>query len=115
MSNRHAHVSTSSADCDGPMDRHYVIEQNDDERAESGQVYNDFSEINFRERVLGSIVSLTTLVDGMEGTVRIHEHGFDWSRPTDEGYESAEVIWCEDDCDLGERGQRDYFAEAAGY
>ena len=115
MSNRHAHVSEHSTDCDGPKSSHYVTVMNDDERAESGKTYNDFSEINFRERVLGNAVSLTTYRDGQTGGAEFTEHGFTFWRSTDEGGQRVEVIWCEDDCDLGARGQRDVFAEQMGY
>lgn len=115
MSNRHAHINTHSVDCDGPRSSHYVETMIDSEIAESGQVYNDFSEIHFRERVLGNIVDTTTYRDGQTGRAEFTEHGFSFWRDTDEGGNRAEVIWCEDDCDLGMRGQRDYFAEAMGY
>ena len=115
MSNRHAHVSIASADCDGPRTSHHVTVMNDEEIAESGKAYNDFSEIHFRERVVGDAVSPTTYRDGQTGNLTIHEHGFEFHRDTDEGYHRVDVIWCEDDCDLGERGQRDYFAEAMNY
>jgi hypothetical protein len=89
---------------------------NADEIRESWQDENDFSEINFRERVLGSVVSLTTFRDGQVGSVEITEHGFTYSRPTDEGFESTDVRWCEDDdCVDAPVTFRDHSAEKAGY
>jgi hypothetical protein len=114
ISSRHAHVSSESADCDGRYSRSHVVHMNADEIRESWQDENDFSEINFRERVLGSVVSLTTFTEGQEGSVTITEHGFTYSRPTDEGYESVEVTWCEDDCDDAST-YRDHRAESMGY
>jgi hypothetical protein len=115
ISTRHAHVSSESADCDGRYIRSHVVPMTAEEVEESTRDVNDFSEINFRERVLGSVVSLTTFRDGQEGSVTITEHGFTYSRPTDEGFESVDVTWCEDsDCDNAST-YRDHSAERAGY
>src|SRR5688572_12278020 len=111
MSNRHAHVSRFATDCDGPHSSHRVEVMTDEEHQESGKPYNDFSEIHFRERVMSMEIPLTTYRDGQTGAAEFTEHGFSFWRGTDEGGERVEVIWCEDDCDLGARGQRDYFAE----
>lgn len=124
MTNLHAHVSTASRDCDGPMYRDYVTEMNSDEIAMQVRAYfegvvrgydspvNDFSEYAFKERVLGNHVSFSPLVK-VEVTVR--EEGFHMSEETDEGYRSADVRWCEDDCDSDAYSQRDVFAEMMGY
>ena len=114
MNTQHAHVNTAASDCDGPMYREYVVRMNTDEIAESQQEYNDFSDIVFRERVLGDMVSLTTMQEGQEGTLTWDMHGFSWSRPTDEGYEGGNVTWCDDDCEDA-YSQRDVFAEMMGY
>lgn len=110
MTELHAHVSTSSVDCDGPMYREYVETFNDAERAESGKAYNDFSDLHFKERILGNVVSFHG-----HGSVTFRPEGFTFSEPTDEGYRSAEVRWCEDDCDTDAAWQRDVFAEQMGY
>lgn len=112
----HAHVSTASADCDGPLYDEYVMTLNADEIAESEQEYNDFSDIHFRERVISSIMSLTG-----GGTLTTHgEFGgwverVEWSQQTEEGYRSAEAVFCEDDCDTGLTSHRDVYAEMMGY
>lgn len=111
--NLHAHVSTYSVDCDGPMSRDYVLTMDDEERA------SDFGDITFRNRVLCSIVSAYTCWDGtlkvqsdeMEGLTKT----LDWTETTEEGGRTAHAQFCEDDCDTEESGQRDYFAEAMNY
>lgn len=113
--NLHAHVSTASADCDGPFYRDYVTALNDDERAmhDKAQGVNDFHDLVFKERVLGNHVSFHS-----EGgvTVKVDSDGFHMHEQTDEGYRSAEVRWCEDeDCDPNAASQRDVYAEMMGY
>jgi|SRR6478752_1122319 len=115
--NLHAHVSTASADCDGPMYRDYVTELNDSERAEHAAAeargYNDFHEIEFQQRVLGNHVSFHT---EFECHVKVTGDGFTVHETTDEGYRSAEVRWCRDEsCDPHAASQRDVFAEQMGY
>lgn len=111
----HAHVSTASRDCDGPLYRDYVSALNDDERAEHerAQGVNDFHDLNFKSRILSNHVSFHT---EFGVSVKVTAEGF-WTREqTDEGYRSAEVRWCEDpDCDPHEASQRDVYAEAMGY
>jgi hypothetical protein len=113
----HAHVSTSSRDCDGGHGQDYITVPNDDEIAEfaAGQKrgYNNFAEYTFKERVLGNHVSFHSEF-GVE--VNVTREGFTMSEATDEGYSAAEVRWCEDaDCDTGAGGQYDEYAEAMGY
>lgn len=113
--NLHAHVSTASADCDGPLYRDYVTALNNDERKmhEDANGVNDFHDFAFKERVLGNHVSFSPLV---KVEVEVTENGFTMHEVTEEGYRSAEVTWCEDeDCDPHAASQRDVFAEAAGY
>lgn len=114
----HAHVSTASADCDGPMYDEYVISLNDEEIAESQKETNDFHDITFRDRVMCHIVHQT----GGQGTLTVDsEPGgwaerLDWHQQTEEGYRSAEVRFCEDDyCDPNATSHRDVFAEQMGY
>lgn len=111
----HAHVSTASADCDGPMYKSYITELNDEERAhhERANGVNDFHELEFKARVLSNHVSFSPLV---KVEVEVTEGGFTTNEGTDEGYRSAEVRWCEDEtCDLTAYRQRDVFAEQMGY
>lgn len=106
----HAHYESSSVDCDGRMDRSYVISPNDDERA------SEFGDLEFKERVLGNVVSVTGL--GGTLTVTTFEDGtarLSWGEQTDEGSRSVEATFCEDDCDDAEYSQRDHSAEAMGY
>lgn len=114
-SHLHAHVSTASADCDGPMYRDYVTELNDDEIAEheKAQGVNDFHDLHFKERVMGNHVSFHS---EFGVTVKVDAEGFTMHEQTDEGYRSAEVRWCEDEsCDPRAYSQRDVFAEMMGY
>lgn len=109
----HAHVSTRSRDCDGGYSRDYVMTFNDDETAESGKVYNDFSEIHFMDRVMCSVASPYACELGM--TIKVDDDGIEVHENTEEGYRAASVRWCRDDCDTDEHSQRDHTAESMGY
>lgn len=114
-SHLHAHVSTASADCDGPLYRDYVTELNDVEIAEHERAngINDFHDLHFKERVLASHVSFSPVDNAI---VTVAEWGFSTHEPTEEGYRSAEVRWCEDEsCDPRAYSQRDVYAEMMGY
>jgi hypothetical protein len=102
----HAHIDNASQDCDGPIYRSRIEVMRDDEAA------GEFSEIVFRERVLNSEVSVYSCEDG---TLQVSRGGFSWHENTDEGYRSAHVRWCEDDCDLEEKSYRDVYAEMMNY
>lgn len=112
--NLHAHVSTASADCDGPMYRDYVLSLSESELAEhiAADGVNDFHEIHFMERALCSVASPYA---ACQMTVKIDDDGIDVYERTEEGYRSAQVRWCRDECDENETSQRDVYAELAGY
>lgn len=110
--NLHAHVSTAAADCDGPIHRDYVETFNDAEREESGQVYNDFSEIHFMDRVFISVCGPYAV---RQMRVTVDEDGIEFHESTDEGYRQGQVRWCRDACDTDETHYRDIRAEEAGY
>jgi len=112
--NIHAHVSTASADCDGPIYRSYVRSFNEDEIAEqkAAQGVNDFSDIHFMERVMMSVASPYA---AHQMTIKVDESGIDVHEQTEEGYRSAEVRWCRDDCDLEDESYRDVYAEQMNY
>lgn len=113
MSTLHAHISTRSRDCDGTYLREYVEVFNDDERAESGKAYNDFSEIHFMQRVMIQVASPFAVEHGMRVTV--DDEGIEVHENTDEGFREATVVWCRADDDEEPTIQRDLAAEAAGY
>lgn len=113
----HAHVATASRDCDGPMYRDYVEAANDLEIAEHNEGeargYNNFADLTFKARILAGQVSFSPDVSVK---VEVTVHGFTTSEPTEEGYRSSEVRWCEDaDCDPNAASQRDVYAEQMGY
>lgn len=112
--NLHAHVDTYAVDCDGPLYRSWVEKLNDEEIAEhvAAQGVNDFHDLHFKARVLSNHVSFHS-----EGwvTVKVTAQGFTMEEPTDEGCRAAEARWCEDECELDERSQRDVYAEMMGY
>lgn len=110
--NLHAHVSTSSADCDGPQYNSFVEVFNDEEVAESMKEVNDFSEITFMNRVLTNRCSPYAV---HQMRVTMDDEGFEWHEDTEEGYRAGEVKWCRDDCDTDERHHRDVFAESMNY
>ena len=104
----HAHVSTASSDCDGPMYRSYVSEMNDDERCN-----DQYGDLEFKQRILGNHVSFHS---EFGVNVEVSAEGFVTHELTDEGYRSADVTWCEDEaCDPNAATQRDIFAEQMGY
>lgn len=101
----HAHVETNSRDCDGDYRKGYVDFLTTTERV------SDFGEMEFKERVMVSAVS----VHAEHGTLEVTATGLEWRQPTEEGYSSTSVTWCEqEDCDRSSY-QRDFRAEAAGY
>ena len=111
----HAHVARESLDCDGRHGLNYIITLNDEERAEHAAAngINDFHDLNFKNRVLGGVVSFHP---DEEAEVRVIAQGFDYMEVTEEGFTRAEVTWCEDEsCDPDEGGQYDQYAELSGY
>lgn len=115
ISTAHAHVSSASADCDGPMYRDYTVFVDDEAKAKSAACdgVNDFWEIEFRNSILTSQVSVYAVEHGL--TMKATEAGFCWHETTDEGYRSGDVRWCDDE-DCGESySQRDVYAEMMGY
>ena len=111
----HAHVSTSSRDCDGGHGENYLTFANDDEIAEmvAADGINDFSEIHFMNRVLTNHCSPYAVDPGLR--ITITDDGFEWNGPTDEGYRSGEVTWCrEEGCD-DRHVVFDEYAQAMGY
>ena len=112
--NLHAHVDTASADCDGPMYRSWVEKLNDEEVAEhvAAQGVNDFHDLHFKARVLSNHVSFHSEAGVF---VTVTADGFVMNEDTEEGYRSASVRWCEDECDETKTSYRDVFAEQMGY
>lgn len=101
----HAHVETDSRDCDGRYTKGYTDVLTTVERV------SEFGELEFKERVMNSVVSLSA----EHGTLEVTATGLLWRQPTDEGYSSADVTWCEqENCD-DKSWQRDHSAERAGY
>jgi len=113
----HAHIATASRDCDGPFYRDYTVFVDDEAKAKSAACdgVNDFWDIEFRESILTSQVSLTTLTDGRKAEIVIREEGFHYSEETDEGYRSADVRWCDDEFCGESYSQRDIYAEMMNY
>jgi hypothetical protein len=110
----HAHISTASADCDGPMYREYTVFVSDEAKAKSAACdgVNDFWEIEFRNSILTGQVSPYAAEDVK---VAISASGFTWHEPTEEGYRSGEVRWCDDESCDESYSQRDVYAEMMGY
>jgi len=109
----HAHVSTTSVDCDGPQHDSRVEVFNDDETAESRKEVNDFSDIHFMNRVFTNQCGPYAV---RQMRVTVDDDGFEYTEETDEGYRAGEVRWCRNEhCDTTRRTHRDVFAEMAGY
>jgi len=100
----HAHVSTSSRDCDGDYSGGHVDELTLEERCDQ------FGDLHFKERVLGNVVTLHGY-----GDLKVTPEGLEWHEQTEEGYRAASVRWCEDECAEERPWQRDHRAESMGY
>lgn len=112
----HAHVSTFARDCDGGHGNEYTMGFSDEEKKEREDAngVNDFSDIHFMQRVMMNVASPYAVEYGM--TVKVDSEGIEVSEQTDEGYRSAEVRWCHDDCEQEAQGPvYDEYAEAMGY
>ena len=109
----HAHVESSSADCDGTYSRDWTVFFNEDEKKESADAdgVNDFSDIHFMERVMMSVASPYA---ARQMTVKVDDDGIEVSEATEEGYRNAEVRWCHEDCE-DSHSFRDHRAESMGY
>ena len=110
----HAHIATYGVDCDGGHGQDYIMFLNDEEIAEhiSAQGVNDFHDYSFKSRILSGFVNWHP--DHGHCEVKVDTNGFSVHLPTDEGYSSAQVTWCEDDCD-DVSSQYDQYAEMMGY
>lgn len=118
----HAHVETASSDCDGHYTSGYTMTLSDAERAAkiAADGVNDFTDIEFHNRVLASVVNTYSLMSHGTLTVRRFDDGdvrLMWSEATDEGYRNVEATICTDDCVLphNDSWMRDHRAEAMGY
>lgn len=111
----HAHITREQSDCDGPTYQEYTVFVSDEDKAKSAACdgVNDFWEIEFKDQILTSQVSMYALTHRL--TLEASEDGFNWREQTDEGYRGGEVRWCHDE-DCGESySQRDIYAEMMGY
>lgn len=114
-SHLHAHVASSSADCDGEHGHDYIVALSKKERKEHKKAngINDFHDLHFKSRVLSNAVSFSPLSGAK---VLIDDSGFTCTEATEEGYRFVEVLWCEDEsCDPNAASQYDQFAEMMGY
>lgn len=99
----HAHIETSSTDCDGRLDRDYVSEARPDE-----------DNYDFKARTLSALVSWSY-------PNRVEFRGDDSdeievSYQHDEGSFYGEARFCGNpECNPNKSGQRDHYAEAMGY
>lgn len=117
----HAHIAHDTTDCDGRITTSYLMTMTDDDRARkvAAAGVNDFTDIEFTDRVVSTIVNAYSL-EG-EATLTVTRLGdgdvrLVWSEPTEEGHRFSEATLCTDPCDLGERSTyRDHRAESMGY
>lgn len=104
----HAHFETTATDCDGQIDRAYVV-----------SAYDHEDEIDFHDRIVSLVVDTYALL--FQATLRIGKLDTDqvqliWDEPTDEGFRHTEVVICNrDDCNENETTYRDHRAEEMGY
>ena len=113
--NMHAHITKESVDCDGPFYQEYVSFLTHEEKAKSRAAngVNDFTDIEFRRRILGDTVSVYAIEYGL--TMKAGPNGFNWCESTDEGHRGGEVRWCDDESCTPAYSQRDVYAEIMGY
>lgn len=100
----HAHADRRSRDCDGAYSSGNVYEMTLEERCDQ------FGDLRFKERVMGSVVSLHG-----HGELTVTPEGLDWHEETEEGFVAVAVEWCEEECADKRSWQRDHAAEAMGY
>lgn len=104
----HAHLDWESRDCDGRYSGTSATVINPDE-----------SEYDFEIRMLGSRISWPSSYEGpVEISLHVLEsgkHQIVSRQDTEEGYSNAAITFCEDECDVGKTGFRDYTAESMGY
>lgn len=108
----HAHVNTTSVDCDGPIHRNYVTSP---PVVDADIIVPDdvaFSDIDFMERVFLNLCSPYAVE---QLTIEVDENGFRWHERTEEGFRAGGVRWCTDNCDRTQSSYRDIRAEEAGY
>lgn len=99
MTTLHAHVETSTADCDGRYNNDYVSRPTTDE--------DDYSFMVRR-------MSMDTSPNARQATLTVDNDGYVWSENTEEGFVNVQVRWCREDC-ADDTRYRDHTAEAAGY
>ncbi len=115
--NLHAHLTTSSRDCDGGHGNEWIERLNEAELAEhvAADGVNDFHDLHFKARILSNAVSFN-FSEGFDAEVHITDSGFDYREPTEEGYRAVEVRWCEDeDCVEPRNCVYDEYAQMMGY
>jgi hypothetical protein len=121
----HAHVDSSSRDCDGPLDRFHVTRPVDlrpldrEVIAIGTRWWEHVDTSDFWSKMVE--IQVYPYADDGEATMSITSDGhglytFTQARPTDEGFHHEITRLCRDeDCAYERSGQRDYYAEAAGY
>jgi hypothetical protein len=105
--NLHAHIATTSRDCDSTYHNDYVMTKHD-----------EAEDSDFANEVLTHMISAVTFQGAKLEITNDDEYRLariEWSEATEEGFRHKEAVFCTDDCDTGERRYRDETAEAAGY
>ena len=105
----HAHIERAAQDCDGLYERTNIEHPLDDE-----------DEDDFRSRVYRMCLPHNSdLVDpngrGFGVEVVFTTNRFHWAAPTDDGFRSVEVAFCDGPCGGDKPTFRDHTAEKAGY
>jgi len=116
MSALHAHLESRSIDCDGPLDRSWVMAQ--EPGGEQVSPEDQHSEHAFKNRVLASVVSFVPLAGATLNVTYFADDDtsrLSWHEVTDEGNRAVEATFCRDECDTEARSQRDHYAEQMGY
>lgn len=122
----HVHVDSGSVCCDGPLDSWHVTRLCD---LNWSYIFAGDASIG-RERTpdrhdlwVQMVEQATPTYPYTEGSITVRRIGdrsslleAAWSEDTDEGHRGGTLRGCDDPwCDMGDRGQRDRFAEAMNY
>ena len=96
----HAHVRLDATDCDGRVQRGYIIHAWDDQTDDAFKT---------------EVQDILMIGPDEPGEMDIQPGGFSVWEPTEEGSRVAHVTWCHEDCENARAHYRDFAAEAAGY
>lgn len=104
----HAHFETTATDCDGQIDRAYVVE-----------AFPGEDDLDFHDRIVALVVNTYSLLSMASlSVVKLdsEQTRLEWSEMTEEGSRYTVAVICtREDCDTAMNTYRDHRAEEMGY